>query len=207
MSGAVANPPATAANRDWTPPGQEHATTGVPRRAKLDRGGQAIRAHLVLRFGEAPRPGYRALAAELGLSHQGIAHHVDQLAREGLVAKTSGSPVLTPQGRTLASYLAAQPAGESVLRRLVRQHFGRYRRAAVYAIRLEAAEMDADYQLTRDGLRRAGGDLERKATAGAILRALRRHTTWSAAARAVGLQAGAIDQRVRTLFARARRRM
>lgn len=194
--------------RDWTPTALKPRARGLTQNPKLDRGGQAIRAQILLRLADCPRPGYRALAAELGLSHQAVAAHVERLVAEGLLTRPPGGrPVPTPAGRTVAIYLAAHGRGESLFRRLVRQHWGRYLRAAVYAVRLEAADMDRDWAESLDGLRRVDGELVRKAPAMAILRALRRHTTWAAAAAEVGLQAGALDQRVRTIFSRARRRM
>ena len=71
--------------------------------------------------------------------------------------------------------------------------------------------MDRAYALTREGLRRRGADggkeLERKVSSLKVVRALKVSTTMEAAARICGIQRGALCDRVRTLFNRAKRRL
>lgn len=168
----------------------------------------AIRGQLLLRLATAPRPSIRQLAAELGLAPSAVDHHLSRAAAEGLLIRGQ-TLTLTPAGRTLATYLEAQAQGESVLRRLVRKHWGRYTRRAVGNLRAIASREDASYAVAREGLCRStprGRELERKATAKAVLAACRRHSTLAAAARAVGLQTGALEQRVSTLIAKAKER-
>jgi len=131
------------------------------RTSRANTAAVAIRGQLLLRLAAAPRPSIRQLAAELGLAPSAVDHHLSRAAAEGLLIRGQ-TLTLTPAGRTLATYLEAQAQGESVLRRLVRKHWGRYTRRAV--------------------------------------------GTLAAAARAVGLQTGALEQRVSTLIAKAKER-
>jgi DNA-binding MarR family transcriptional regulator len=161
---------------------------------------------MLLRLAAAPRPSIRQLAAELGLAPSAVDHHLSRLASEGLLVR-GRTLTLTPTGRTLAVYLQAQSLGVSVLRRLIRKHWGRYSRAAVSALLTVAAKEDETYAVCRGGLKRKtsrGPELERKAGARDILVACRKHNTLAAAAATVGLQGGALEQRVKALIAKAR---
>lgn len=166
----------------------------------------ATRAQLLLRLAGAPRPSIRHLAAELELKPSAVDRQMARLAAEGLVVRGKGL-TLTPAGRTLAVYLQAHSQGESSLRRLVRKHFGRYCRRAVSALRSVARQEDDAYAVCREGLYRRtarGREPERKASACAILLACRRNATLTGAARAVGLETGALEQRLSRLLRKAK---
>lgn len=177
------------------------------RRKRAPAGADLTRCHLVMRLADAPQPSIRQLAAELGFANpSAVEHHLVRLVEEGLLVR-GRRLTLTPNGRTLATYLTAQANGEPSLRRLVRKHWGTWSHKALSALRAVARAQDATYWDRRGGLMRSGKDgseLERKASSMAILNACRRHSTLVAAAKAVGLTTGALEARVITLIRQAR---
>lgn len=187
-----------------TPGAANYDDNSIVEGALLDNdASHRLRALILLRYDEAPpRPTYEALSIELGLaSRQAVAHHITRLVEEGLLARHRVVSI-TAQGRRTADYASALANGESYLRRLVRQALGAYTRRNVRALRLVAELMDADYRLNREGLRHRG-KLERKVSAVEIIRACRRATTCAAAARMLGIQSGALHQRLATLLQKA----
>lgn len=198
-SSAWPTPPA-----NLTPGAANYDDSSIVARSLLDNdASHRLRALILLRYDEAPpMPTYEALRVELGLaSRQAVAHHVARLVEEGLLARHRVLSV-TAHGRRAAAYARALANGENYLRRLVRQSLGSYTRRNVRVLRQCAELMDAEYRLNREGLRR-GGELERKVTAAGILRECRRATTCAGAARALGIQSGALHQRLATLLQKA----
>jgi len=203
--------PATSSN--WTANRVKYDKSDVPPKQLLDTYAvERARAHILIRFGDAPRPSYAQLQQELGFSHRSsVGQHVDRLVDEGLLARLPGAkaPVLTKAGRTCSVYLQAHAGGEVAWRRVIRQTFGSFNRASARAVKAAALELDRGYALNREGLRRKGADggleLDRKVTCRDIVRALRSCTTLESAARRTGIQRGAFCQRVDTLLKRAQR--
>lgn len=193
------------ANLDFTPGAANYDSKSIVAGKILDKdASERLRCLILLRYDEAPpMPTYDALRLELGLSsRQAIKHHVDRLCAEGLLARHK-VVAITAAGRRTAKYARALANGEPYLRQLVRQALGGYTRRNVRALRQVAELMDADYRLRREGLRHRDGELERKVTASEILRACRHATTCAGAARRLGIQSGALHQRLATLLQRA----
>ena len=176
---------------------------------------ELIRARILMAFADAPKtqPTLRELKESLGAaSEQAIAYHIKRLQAVGFLARVPGVGLRTlPPGKEAAGLLLAVVKRESCIRRLAREHLGGYNRQATSALRRAADQLDANYLVTRLGIRRrvrgGGTELERKASGRDIIRALKQCGSIAEAALQVGIQPGALDQRVTRLVARAKREL
>ncbi len=162
----------------------------------------SVLVHL-LAHGSANGPDL-AEAAHMDSPHA-VNFHVNQMIGFGWLCRPSRYGVaLTEVGQVVARCVASWRQ-ESLWRRIIRTRFGRFRRATARRIEQAGQVLDREYA-SKVGFRPIvqGGKkrLERKATAARCIRACKRHAVWADAAREVGLEVGALEQRMRKLLSR-----
>ena len=145
----------------------------------------------------------------LGLpSAAAASYHVAGLVAAGLVKRRDNGYYLTEAGGHVADLLVAYSQPESVLEKLVVETCGYYCPRFSGILGDVAARMDDHYSKTRSGLRRMLADGrfedERKATAKAILEALRTRFSLRTAAARVGIHPAALRERIARIFSEAR---
>ncbi len=187
------------------PSDQEPEKSGLVRASDFtstDLTRAAVLVHL-LAHGASKGPDL-AEAAGLPSAHA-VNHHVSQMIGFGWLHRPSRYGVaLTDFGQVVARCVASWRQ-ESLWRRIIRNRFGRFRRAVARRIEQAGQVLDREYAskvgsriIVQGGKKRQ----ERKATAARCIRACKRHSVWGDAAREVGLEAGALEQRMRKLLSR-----
>lgn len=165
---------------------------------------ERARALILLSIADGKQAPLKELADLIGVpSPQAANHHLAVLASQGLIERGAVRK-LTKAGQIAAGYLTALQRGDCIFRKLMGRWFGAYSVAAAQAVERIAEEQDGVYAVTREGLhrRRADGsrELERKVTSGALLAALKNHTTMDAAAAEVGIESAAFRVRASRIF-------